>query len=574
LLVSETLLGRWLPWVSASVTSVIITGVLGYAIWQTGLGRRQVAPRSRAGAIAWAFFGWLLLTTVMGVNAVYGDAPLRYVLAIAVAFWVAHDNLAAATGRRDLMNLILAAAALASLTAVLDWPHPAGPDERARSVLGSPTLLGALLCLAIPLWLGTRRRWRGWIVWIARALLAAVCVTALALAESRLAIVAVVLAVLGFGALRARGGPWGRKEWLIVAACLLVAALAGGLLLGLSGHESSGSHRAFIWQTCLRLLSQPRVALLGTGIGAFSDGYSMSRPWVGTDRSDVLAVVRDAHNDPLHLACVAGLPGGLLFMVLAVWAVAPLFGANGPRSPTLVGVRLALLAWLVNGTANGSVDVLPVAVPAFLLLGSAIGAGAGPTWRRVVEPIGFRRTATPLVAVLLLLPWASQQIEARAADLLLERADDLSQTQRLEALRASVGAYPRPASAIRLALSEDPQAAVAILEDAAEAWPWNGEIRYQLARQLASTERSAALKITQRAVELDPYNPYYLRQLAALRATAGDEEQARPVLTDALELFRRTLEVATARHGAASPQAEALRGEIDSTQAMLGELGG
>lgn len=573
LIVSETLLGRWLPWVAASLTALIIGAVLWYVIWQACLGHRTAAALSRAEMLAWVFFAWLLSTTVLGANAVYGDEPLRRVLALALAFYVAHDNFGGPSARRSLMQLLMGAATVVALTGLIGWPIPPDADGRLRSSLDNPSLVGALMCLTLPLWPASTQLQRHWCVTAVRAAAATLCVVALVLAESRLAMLAVALALIGHFALRPRPVRATWRSMGPVAMLLALSLVGAGLLWGLQGHESSASHRVFIWQTCLRMLSIPRVAVLGSGVGSFPDGFRMSRPWVGTDRSDTLAVVDDAHNDILHIACESGLPGGAMFLWLVVCAVGPLLRLDATAGGSLAGLRLALAAWSVNGLANTSVDALGVALPAFMLLGAVIGDGARQPDRTSGPPAtAFRRAVSPLVACLLVLPWVGQQTAARVGDLLWLRSAELSGGERVEALSASVNLYPRPERVIQLAVAVEPERARSILADAARAWPWNAEIRYQMCRQFAAEDPQLALQWAREAVRLDPYNPYYLRQLAAIEASLGDRAAATDDLSVALELYTRTLEVAEARHGPASPACEALRAEIREARAALAAL--
>lgn len=566
LLISETLLGRPVPWLAATLTALVVTTVLWHVLHQACLGRRQAAPRDTAGWVAWGFFAWLLITTVLGVNAGYADEPLRRVLALLVTFWVVYDNLREPKELRRIMGLVMAAAVLVSLSGLIGWPVQPEADGRLRSVLDSPALLGALLCLALPLWPTSAPHHAPWPRWAPRTVGGTLCAMALVLAGSRLSILVVVLG-LATVALTA----WRPARWFgpVAGICLALTALAAVGLWSREGHESSASHRVFIWQSCLNLLSEPRVALLGTGLGGFADGYSMSRPWVGTDRSDTLAVVRDAHNDALQVACESGIPGAVLFLILLILAVYPLFRRGASACRALFGLRVAIAAWLLNGMANGSVDVLSVAIPAFALLGAALGAGGSAPGRVVSAVSGPRRIIAPLLACLLVLPWAAQQGAARAADLLWLRAEDLSGESRVQALAASVRLFARPESAVSLALALEGEEAIEILGVSSRKWPWNGEIRYQMCRQLARSDPALALVWAREAVRLDPYNPYYIRQRAALECAVGSAVDGLHDLRRASALFQRTLEVATARHGADSPEAEALRIEIHQTREML-----
>ena len=223
LLISETLLGRPVPWLAATLTALVVTTVLWHVLHQACLGRRQAAPRDTAGWVAWGFFAWLLITTVLGVNAGYADEPLRRVLTLLVTFWVAYDNFREPEERRCIMGLVMTAAVLVSLSGLIGWPVQPEADGRLRSVLDSPALLGALLCLALPLWPTSAPHHAPWPRWAPRTVGGTLCAIALVLAGSRLSILVVVLG-LATVALTA----WRPARWFgpVAGICLALTALA------------------------------------------------------------------------------------------------------------------------------------------------------------------------------------------------------------------------------------------------------------------------------------------------------------------------------------------------------------
>jgi len=576
---SEGLLGRSYPWLAATLTAAFLTPAICVAAYRLVLGGHR--PRGEwPTLLAWLLFCLMALSTVVGPTRVYTDEPVRRIVALACVFFLAHDGVAAHERRvRQLAACLICMCTAVAVTAILRWPVPPGPDGRWVSLLDSPSLLAGLLALSVPVTLAWAVSQAGWRRAGSLALVVPQ-VAALVGSGCRLPTIATAVAMpallVAWAAGRRAGsltplpeGEGGRRvgaRGRVAAGTAAVAVLlvVGVLLLHRPGHESSASHRAFIWETCVTAVrADLHSVLLGAGVGGFRDAFSMHRPWVGTDRSDVLAVVRDAHCDALMIACESGLPAALALIALVV---AGIRGSGVTSGPLVGGLGAGLCAWAATGLAHGTMDVLALGVPAMAVLGVRL---APPRPQPVTSP-GERATCrSPLlagaVAAALATVWLSSQASARASELLVARAQREGPGQEL--LAAAVRLYPSRDALLELsAASPAPQRAGA-LTLAIRLYPRDAEMHFALSRALVGSERGTARGEADEAVSLDPYNPYYRKWRAVL---AGQSPEAKQELRRAIALFERSLEVATDRLGAQSPQAEALRMEIDEARKALG----
>lgn len=555
---------RRLPEVAATLTSILVAAILGAVTWGIVCGRRRLAAGHRAGVAAWCLFGAMAVATAMGLSRVYSDEPARRVVLLCLSFWIAHDSLARDESRHRFAGAAASLGSVIALLAALEQVRRPASDGRWLSLLDSASLLGCFLTLTMPLTaqfllkgyrLSTRLGAAGGLFCQALALFGS---------GSRLAIASVaavgLCACIGAASMRWRG--W-RRAAALTAAGAAVMALAVVAVIPRPGHESSLVHRAFIWQTSLRVVAWRPFT--GVGVGSFRTGYRMCRPWVGTDRSDVLAIVRDAHNDLLHMSAECGAVAGLLFAGLIV---------AGIRACRSRAAKAALGAWALNGLANGSVDVAATGILAFSVIGMAVGElrGAAPA------PAATQRVrvAPWIVATAVVTVFLGSQGAARLSALLVAKADHVGGAAARTSLELAAALHPSLDALLRLSQAlPDNAAAVRLLTQAANLYPWEPEIRFRLGMALAAENRTQGLQQIALAVAWDPYNPYYRARRAELLLAAGENtSDAVADLHLARELFQRTREVATARFGALSPQAEALRLEIAAVEDDLRAAGG
>ncbi len=567
---------RSTPWAAATASALIAAPVLAAATARV-LAGGLAGGVSRREVVAWALFGWMVLATAWGLARVSSDEPARRIALLFLAYWIGHDALARRPGeaRRFLDMIALLGAAVATVGLVWNRIEPE-PDGRWAAPLESPALLGCFLCLSIPLTAGA---------WIARRDDGRPSRAASQLLSASLALQLAALigsgSRLAQGAVLVVGAGWAlsalaqRMRWsartraaAAVGLCLLCAAAVWSAVRPAPGHESSFTHRLYIWRTSARIVAAS--PLTGAGVGCYRTAYAAHRPWVGTDRSDVLALVRDAHSDLLQAAAETGLPGGALFAtVLAIGLAAPLRSPRGVDA----AVRAGLAAWTLNGLANGSVDVSAVGMLAFGALGMRCAGptdeGEGAPAARVAER---RRRRWPAFAgALAALLWLGTQGSARLADLLVAHAESGVEAEPRPYLELALALHPDPHTGGLLAATVGPaEERAALLTRVAALYPWDAELRSRLAMALARSAPEEALAQDKAAVRLDAYNPYYRRRYAARLGEMGRVDEAREQLGVARELFQRTLEIARARTGENSPECEALRLEIAAAEEALG----
>ncbi len=569
----EALWGRGAPEQAAVLSTFLLAPalVVGGA-WLVSRRLEALLP-NRLSLLGWALFAWMAVATVAGWSRLYADEPLRRILLLAAAYGV--GLVAGAQGDTRLGLGRYAAhlgTALAAVAAARAWLAPE-PDGRWASSLESPALLGCLLCLTLPPTVaaaleGERRN---------RVLLLGVALQAAALvgAGSRLALGAVGVSLVWWASLsglrsagrRVRACVWG------LLAVATVAALAVALRPS-PGHESSASHRLFIWQTSARVIG--REPWLGVGVGSFDTAFRVCRPWVGTDRSDTLAVVRDAHNDLLHMGAETGVAGGLLLASLLVVALArPIASRGASAGRTSVALRVGLAAWVLNGLGNGSIDVPAVAMLALAMAGALVAAGGEST----SAPEATRRVGGLAVAagVGLWGLFAVGQIGARLAEASVWAAGVVAHDRgpvalegALETARLSgkLECYLSLAESVATTPAQRRQ----VLEAARVVCPYEAEVYARLALLEEDAEAGSGVRSARRAVELDAYNPYYRRQLADGLCRAGESAAAEEQYRLAEALFERTLEVAVSRNGETSPAAEAVRMELSRVRERLRDL--
>ncbi|HSN92607.1 MAG TPA: O-antigen ligase family protein, partial [Anaeromyxobacteraceae bacterium] len=275
---------------------------------------------------------------------------------------------------RERRELLLAAAALGGTAAagVTLFAALAGlaPAIEPRFVFVNPNHLAALLVLTAPISLGFAVRGRGprRFTWLLAFVASAVV---LLLTLSRGGIAAFLLGGGAFAALllrraRIRPGRHRAFAWLLAPAAGAVALAAGAFLAAdpllralrtVPGVPDEA--KLAMWPVAARLAA--RFPLAGIGRGAFATVF----PNVKLDPSPV--TFTHVENEWLQAAIDLGLPAALL--ALAALAAAWL-GAVSRRdlSRPEIGAAAGLLALAGQATFDFSLDLLGIAVPAFVLL--------------------------------------------------------------------------------------------------------------------------------------------------------------------------------------------------------------
>ncbi len=362
----------------------------------------------------------------------------------------------------------------------------------------------------------------------------------------------------------------GRRTLRRAAGLGLALALlaAGGALFfaELSPQSSSLEHRLFIWRAGLRIVAQ-RPAV-GAGPGNFARAFRHSRPeYLGN--SYVLAIAQDAHNELLHTAAELGAPGAVAAAAAFALALAGAWRrAATEDKPLAIAVAWAIGAWGANGMVNCSLHQPAVAATLAVLVGlgwARRGESAGET---PFAPRPWLRWALVIAAAVALGGLGARAVRHAAARTYAARGD------YTRALRWDGGWSEAALGYAREVGDAAPQAAERVLRAALARTPKDPELHHAYAVVAARLgEERAACAHLAAAAELDPFNPYFQRDLARALLREGKRSEARQALARAVRLFELTLEVAEARYGPQSEEAAGVREELRAARALLSGAG-
>lgn len=331
-------------------------------------------------------------------------------------------------------GLVLGAGAALESVGIPPLPGlPAGlADGRASSLAGSPVYLGAALAVTLPAALDLARSERG----AARAFAAAalfLSALGLLLCRSRGAWLAAAAGVAVWAA-AAPAALSPRLRRAALAAAFAALALYPALSALRAARTASDEGRLELWRASLRLArSRP---LTGWGPGTLELGLAREADVPFARAYGRRHTQSSAHNDLLHAAAVAGLPG--LAAALALWALLFL-AARSALADALPGAAAAA-AGLAALFVQSKVSPIPFGV----LAAGGLYASClvvGPRTARTLVP------AAPAGALLCLL-LAFAAFRGVAADRGHRRA--------LEAERA--GRFPEAERALKEAARLDPTA--------------------------------------------------------------------------------------------------------------------
>ena len=276
-----------------------------------------------------------------------------------------------------------------------------------------------------------------------------------------------------------------------------------------SSHFTSGlgNNRYDFWRVALIEFRDHPVG--GVGADNFAEDYVQRR----RSREEPLF----PHSLELRVLAQTGLVGALLFagfVVAAVWAVAPVFR----RTDLAAGVARAGLAatayWAIHGSIDWFWEFPGLTAPALAWL--AVGAGLRPqatSAPKVTQraPAALRAAgvlAVVLAAAAFTLPWLSERLQLRAADIWrADRAaafDDLATARRLNplspapdvidgAIASRLGDLGRMRRAFRRALARDDR-------------QWYAHFELALADASSGRKRQALRELAE-AARLNPQEP-------------------------------------------------------------------
>jgi O-antigen ligase len=161
----------------------------------------------------------------------------------------------------------------------------------------------------------------------------------------------------------------------IILLCIIIFCFSGfGFFLYRINSESS-SGRLMAWE-----VSTPMIAdhpLLGVGYGRFDVEYLdyQARYFRNPDNMKIAykaANLNQPHNQYLQAFCEGGIPGGLLFLsvwIIALWCVYQFLRKDGDNKTPFYGLGAVLLAILVHCLVDTPLNVLPISVVIYSVLG-------------------------------------------------------------------------------------------------------------------------------------------------------------------------------------------------------------
>ena len=436
----------------------------------------------------------------------------------------------------------------------LAWTAVEGGPQ-VFATLGNADYLSAWLGMALPLalaaalddaWSYNRRLWAGGALmagWLA-ALLTGSFQGPVAGALGTVVVLGATVSVPSWRRRRLAGA--GVVVLVGAAVAVGLVAVEGSPAAVLASAERSVETRLPLWETAVGLAAdQP---LVGVGPGHFGDHWFRRRPAevVPTTTAEFGAglgrPVDDAHAVPLHVAATAGLPAAALWVAaqgsalfVAARVLARLEGAARIRLAGLVGATSgAVVVQLV------SVDVAPVTVTAWVLVGAtaglaAVAAGggmiAGPAVvaqpRRARRPVltGAITVAAVACSVLAAVPLAADIIAGRARATEREHPRTADERWRTAAALAPwERRYPAGRAAF-LAEQRRFREAVDAQAEAVRRAPRDRAAAVDLARLTAAAQGpAAAIDPYARALTVDPTTPALLAEAAVNALRAGDVE--------------------------------------------------
>jgi O-antigen ligase len=270
--------------------------------------------------LAWAALSLLWATyTGAGISAISRYVPNMLLLPIACM---------AIRTRRDLLlvlTVIVIGAVIAAAFGILQPPSSTGLGESAERVtgtIGDPNELAAALLLGLALGAGLAlSRGRSLALRLAGAMAIPICAVGIFLSLSRGGLIALAVLLVA--------GPVLGGRWRGVMCGFLVLVAAAGVLYftqiaSLPARErittaDGGSGRSDLWKIGLRMVKAHPVG--GVGVGNFQDvsaDYVLQPGIIVRAELIFSSVPKITHNTYLEVMAEMGIPGFLLFIVIAV----------------------------------------------------------------------------------------------------------------------------------------------------------------------------------------------------------------------------------------------------------------
>lgn len=469
-----------------------------------------------------------------------------------------------------LFLAFLAGATLLALVAVLQRmgsslvPFEVQESSGANGTMANPNFTSGYLAVAL-----------GPAIWaltaadkvaarIAAALVLALLLAGLLSTSSLQGLVAAAAAVGAAGfVLLLTSGRVPRRILLPAAAVAAVAAaavvglgLGGAGPLAALGEGSAFASRRWFWEAAVKMWRDH--PLLGVGLDQYGGWYRAYRPLEAVLGTRVGISNDAAHNVPLMMLSGGGVVLGaayLAFVVFTGWRIlASRVELDAPKRALLAGAAAGWLAYHVQSLV--SIDVPPLAVSHFVMAGVAVAVTGGFTRKTFQLPYAtahakrgafpLRQTVGVALSVLLLLvstvaalrPVRADVAAGRGARLLAadrhaESVPPFSEARKLLPGRALY--HVQRGGALYGAGMLEP--AMESFVTAATLEPRSFEAAQWVARTAAQqgTDDLARLWYS-RGLQIEPLHPHFKLEVAQFEAAAGNVEEAREYVAEALEI--------------------------------------
>jgi O-antigen ligase len=228
--------------------------------------------------------------------------------------------------RRDAVRIlatVVAGGAIAAVSGILTAPDASADTyARAAGTVGDPNELAAALVVGLALaaaFAGNRAFARPWR--IVSLTIAVLCLLGILLSLSRGGLIGVVaLVVMGLLV----GGRW-RKQLLAGALALAVAAVGYfAFVASLPATErvlnvSGGTGRLDLWTVATRMIDANPLTGVGSGQFQVASIHYLLRPGALQRGDLIISTPKVAHNTYLEVITEIGIPGGILFVAIALF---------------------------------------------------------------------------------------------------------------------------------------------------------------------------------------------------------------------------------------------------------------
>ncbi|KPK69897.1 hypothetical protein AMJ82_04335 [candidate division TA06 bacterium SM23_40] len=540
-----------------ALAQLAVLGLLGWSVWRMVSHGKVVIRRTGFELPLLLLLLAALISTLLSGNR-YSSTLGTFELGAYIAFFLIAANWLASVPQIRLMSIVIVVLGVAESFLAFSQRFGQG-IERVMGSLPYSNYFTDLLLVGVSIsfaYLLFGRR--SLAPYLAAGAASAVLLGTLVMTGTRAAIVALIVVASLLGALRGRG-------WLLIcliALVVLFVAVPNSIterLLNVGEYDIYAYKRLDIWQQSLRTFTT--APLFGVGPRNYAAAARQFSFPVDGAVGRYAHSAQIAHNEFMHVGVELGVVGFALF----TWVIVLFLGVmrrvrrlevDPATTPFVVGSTAGVMALLVHALFDNVLYLPGNALIFFLLLGALAGLMSGSRyWRWEFQP---SRVRTLYVAIALLLV-AQGIVRPAIATVLSGRAG--------EALRK--GSHDRAIAALeraRLVAPGDANLAGALgglyelsfIETRRAADIWSSFIMYEkailadrlepryetaladmLVRRCGFADPETADAILghrERAVGLDPHNPFLRLDLAEAHVERGELRQAVAAVQSALAL--------------------------------------